>query len=107
MKQFTRNGSAEIENGRRLIKMLCGHWSRKFDVRLDDGEARIVFPKEEDDADYPDEAVAILRAGEQRIEVRISAPTQVMRDAYWSAIDDHLDRFATREGGLRLVAEPA
>lgn len=105
MSILTRHGTAEIQNGQRYVTMLCKHWARKFDVQLDDQGARVVFPKEDDDPDYPEEAIATFRATESRIDVQLTASTPVQLDAYWGAIDSHLDRFAAREGGLHLVWE--
>lgn len=105
MTTLTRNGSAEVHNGRRYIDTLCRHWARKFAIQLDDEGAKVVFPKEDDDPDYPEDAIAILRATESRLDVQLTAFTLTQLDAYWAAIDSHLDRFAAREGGLRLVSE--
>lgn len=107
MTNLTRSGKAEIQNGQRYITMLCKHWTRKFDVQINDKDARVIFPKEEDDPDYPEEAIATFRATESEIQVHLTAVTQTQLDAYWGAIDDHLDRFASRAGGIRLVWEPA
>lgn len=103
MNSHTRDGSADTPHGQRYIKMFSGHWARKFDIQPQDEGTRIVFPKEDDDPDYPEEAIATLRSTESRLDVQLTAVTQTMLDAYWDAIDSHLDRFATREGGLRLV----
>ncbi|MFT4177595.1 MAG: DUF2218 domain-containing protein [Luteolibacter sp.] len=103
MTTLTRNGTAEVQNGQRYINTLCKHWARKFDIQLTDEGARIVFPKEDDDPDYSQDAIAILRATESRIEAHLTAHTQVQLDVYWGVIEDHLDRFASREGGLRLL----
>ena len=105
MTTLTRSGTAEVQNGRRYVNILCKHWARKFDVQLDDEGAKVVFPKEDDDPDYPEDATAIFRSTESRLDVHLTAFTQTQLNAYWGAIDDHLDRFAAREGGLRLIWE--
>jgi uncharacterized protein len=107
MTILTLNGKAEIKNGGRYIGQLCKHWAHKLDVRLDNDAARVVFPKETDDPNYPEDAIAIFRATESRIDVHLTAFTPTQLEALCGVIDDHLDRFAFREGGLRLSWEPA
>ncbi|RBP48195.1 hypothetical protein DES53_101995 [Roseimicrobium gellanilyticum] len=107
MTTLTRSGWAEVQNGQRYVNTLCKHWARKFDIQVNDHGARVVFPKEEDDPDYPEEAIAIFHTTESRLDVQLTAATPTQLDAYWGAIDSHLDRFATREGGLRLTWAPA
>lgn len=70
MISLTRDGSVETPHGQRYIKMFSGHWARKFDIRPQDEGTRIVFPKEDDDPDYPEEAIATLRATESRLDVQ-------------------------------------
>jgi len=106
MMLLARNGTADVQGGQRYIKKLCKHWAHKLDVRPTAEGATIVFPKEADDPDYPEDAIAIFRATESRLEVHLTAFTPTQLEALCGVIDDHLDRFAFREGGLRLVWAP-
>jgi uncharacterized protein len=107
MTNVTRIGRAEVQNSRRYIEKLCKHWAHKLDISLDDDSARVVFPKEEDDPDYPQDAIAVFRTTESRLDVQLTAFTLTQVEALCGVIDDHLDRFASRDGGLRLTWEPA
>ena len=105
MTTLKRNGKAEVQNGRRYIEQLCRHWAHKLDVRLDDEGGRVVFPKEAEDPNYPEDAIAIFSATESRLDVHLTAFTLTQLEELCTVIDDHLDRFAFREGGLRLAWE--
>jgi hypothetical protein len=107
MTKLARSGRAEVQNGQRYIEQLCKHWSHTLDVRLDDEGGRVVFPKETDDPDYPEDAIATFRATDRRLDVHLLAATPTQLEVLCGVIDDHLNRFAFREGGLRLMWEPA
>jgi len=107
MTILNRNGKAEVQNGRRYIEQLCRHWAHKLDVRLDDEGGRVVFPKDADDPNYSEDAIAIFSATESRLDVQLTAFTWTQLEELCTVIDDHLDRFAFREGGLRLAWESA
>lgn len=107
MTNLTRIGTAEVPNGRRYVEKLCKHWAHKLEVQLDEDAGRVVFPKDEDDPDYPEDAIATFRTTESRLEVQLVAFTKTQQEVLSQVIDDHLDRFAASQGGLRLTWESA
>lgn len=98
-----RSGEVEVRDGRRYIEMLCKHWAHKLEVQVDEVGGTVVFPKETDDPDYPEDAIAKFAATEERLHVHLTAFTPTQLAVLCRVIDDHLDRFAFREGGLRFV----
>lgn len=101
----TRRGEVEVRGGRRYIELLCKHWAHKLEVQRDHDGAAVVFPKDVDDPDYPEDAIARFDATDERLYVQLTAFTPTQIDVLSEVIDSHLNRFAFREGGLRFVWE--
>lgn len=99
---MTNSSSVVIEttNASRYLQQLCKHWQHSLDVTFDPSHGRIVFPRDNRGADWPEDAVAELEAHENALQVRLrtSAPGQL--EGLKGAMERHLDRFAFREAPL-------
>ena len=73
----------------RYLQQLCKHWAHRFEVTFDPLSGRVDFG----------DAVCILKADEQALDVRIDAEPEEM-DRWERVLATHLNRFAHREGEL-------
>ena len=75
----------------RYLQQLAKHWSHKMTV---------VFSPEEATIDFPTGAQLAMRADSATLDVELTVPDQGDRDRMRKVVEEHLDRFAFREGAL-------
>jgi len=94
--------SVPTMNGARYIQQLCKHWSHNLSVEFSEAEGRVVFPKDARGADWPGDAVLVLRAAPDALNCELTASAPEQLEALKGAVERHLDRFAFREAPLKF-----
>ncbi len=84
----------------RYLQQLCKHWSHKFAVEFTPEQSRIIFPKDSRGADWAADALVVMTAQPETLEVRIDASSPAHLEALKGTVARHLDRFAFREAPL-------
>ncbi len=85
---LTQTGRFETENASKYLQQLCKHFAHKIDVRYDAVSGEIKLPP----------GPARLAADETSLTVEITADDAESLERARHIIDDHLKRFAFREG---------
>jgi uncharacterized protein len=75
----------------RYLQQLAKHWSHRLDVAFSAEEATIGFPNG---------ARLELRADEQTLDLALTTPDDGDPGRMRQVVEEHLDRFAFREGPL-------
>ena len=83
-----QTGTFQTPNASKYLQQLCKHFAHKVAVEYDETQGRAALPA----------GPARLSASAEALQVEISAETEEGLDRARSVIDDHLKRFAFREG---------
>lgn len=87
----TYAASVPTVNASRYNQQLCKHWSHKLEVSFTPEEGKVVFPSG---------AVLQLRAGAEQLDLQLTLADIAEGDTMRKVVEDHLNRFAFREGPL-------
>ena len=85
-----RTASVPTPNAQRYMTQLSKHWAHKFEVVLDGSTSVIALPA----------GKVFLEASDSLLGLRIEAPAERDLDRLAEVVEQHIDRFAHREGGL-------
>lgn len=94
------------ENGRKYLQQLCKHWDHNLEVSFSADQGTVIFPKDARGADWPDQGLVRLDAGDAALDVRIDASADGQLEGLKNAVARHLDRFAFREAPLPFDWQP-
>ncbi|MAE88566.1 MULTISPECIES: DUF2218 domain-containing protein [Salipiger] len=83
-----QSGTFQTPNASKYLQQLCKHFEHKVAVVFDESEGRAALPP----------GPALLSASAEALLVEISARTEADLERARFIIDDHLKRFAFREG---------
>ena len=80
---MTVTSTAEVPtaNGSRYLQQLCKHWAHNLKVEFDAREGRVTFPRDARGADWPDDALVTMTAGEGVLTCRIDASAEGQLEA--------------------------
>lgn len=81
-------GTFQTSNASKYLQQLCKHFAHKIEVEFDETSGRAALPA----------GPATLTATDDALRVEISAETGEGLERARHVIDDHLKRFAFREG---------
>ena len=81
-------GTFQTPNASKYLQQLCKHFAHKIEVEFDETSGRAALPP----------GPATLTATDDGLRVEISAETDEGLQRARGVIDDHLKRFAFREG---------
>lgn len=89
---MTKTVGADVStaSASRYLQQLCKHWSHKFEVTFDDSRGHISLPFGKLD----------LIASPEMLTVSITAPEDADFAQAQKVVEEHLNRFAFREGEL-------
>jgi uncharacterized protein len=89
----TSNWAARVPtaSGSRYLQQLCKHWGHKMTVVFTEGEGTI---------DFPDGCRLELRAGDDTLDLLLGVAPTADAARMRQVVEEHLDRFAFREGPL-------
>ena len=73
------------------MQQLAKHWSHRMEVRFDAEEARIAFPNG---------SVLEMRADPETLDCALNVPDEGDPARMRAVVEEHLNRFAFREGAL-------
>jgi len=82
------------------LQQLCKHWSHSLPISFTALEGKVTFPKDARGANWPGDAILVLRADVHTLECHIEASVKEQLDALKTTVATHLDRFAFREAPL-------
>lgn len=88
------------KSGSRYLQQLCKHWSHNLTVEFTPERGTVIFPRELRGNVWPSEAVVVMTAHPETLEVRIDASGAEHLEGLKGAVARHLDRFAFREAPL-------
>ena len=93
----------------RYIQRLCKHWSHNSAVEYDALHGKIVIPWNARGASWPADAIVRMDAMPGMLVCRVEAAAAEQLAVLKHAVQEHLNRFAFREGSLRFdwVEKPA
>jgi hypothetical protein len=74
----------------RYLQQLSKHWSHKFEVNFSAEQSQIELPL----------GTVLMNAGDNALIVELRPESEASRDKLQSVLEEHLDRFAHKEGGL-------
>nr|WP_281253204.1 DUF2218 domain-containing protein [Sphingomonas lenta] len=75
----------------RYMQQLAKHWSHKLEVRFDAEEATVAFPNG---------TRVEMRADSETLDCALTVPDGEDAERMRGVVEEHLDRFAFREGPL-------
>ena len=75
----------------RYLQQLAKHWSHKMTV---------VFSEEEGRIDFPGGSHLVMRADSESLDLELSVPEGEDADRMREVVENHIDRFASREAPL-------
>ena len=75
----------------RYLQQLAKHWSHKMEVSFSEQEARIAFPNG---------AAVDLRADSETLDLVLTVPEDGDAARMRTVVEEHINRFAFREGAL-------
>ncbi|MBT2185862.1 DUF2218 domain-containing protein [Sphingobium nicotianae] len=90
-------------SGSRYLQQLSKHWSHNLDVEFTPEQSRIVFPKDSRGATWSADALVLMEARPETLDVTIEASSPEHLEALKGTVARHLDRFAFREAPLTFV----
>ena len=88
----TLTANVPTESASRYLQQLCKHWSHKFEVSFDPQQGTIALPFGKTD----------LHAGADALIVTIHLNDGADPERPKKVVEDHLNRFAFREGELQF-----
>lgn len=88
----TLTARVSTESASRYLQQLCKHWSHKFEVSFDPQQGTIALPFGKTD----------LKAEPETLVVTIHLNDGADSERPKKVVEDHLNRFAFREGELQF-----
>lgn len=88
-------GTAATPHASRYLQQLCKHWGHRFDA---------TFDAERGTVDFQDGSSVDLKATDDTLHLVIHGPEDSMGPLK-EVVEEHVDRFAHREGKLTYVWE--
>ncbi len=79
------------QSASRYLQQLCKHWSHRLTVVFDEGEGSV---------DFPNGARLELRAAPETLDLLLRVPDGEDATRMRGVVEEHLNRFAFREGPL-------
>jgi uncharacterized protein len=86
------DGEALTQDGARVMRRLCRHWSHKFPVRFDDAAGEIQI----------NEVQLAMRVAADRLQVALENPAGEIPQRLPGVVADHLIRMAGTEPPLHV-----
>jgi hypothetical protein len=86
------DGEALTQDGARVMRRLCRHWSHKFTVRFDDATGEIQI----------NEVQLAMRVATDRLHVTLENPAGEVPQRLPGVVADHLIRMAGTEPPLQV-----
>jgi hypothetical protein len=99
---FTSTARLATPNASRYLQQLCKHWTHNLAVEFTPQAGKVTFPRNARGADWPGDATLHLTADAEALTCRLDASAEGQLEALKGAVESHLERFAFREGPLKL-----